>query len=264
MEVCVDSLYSAQNAYEGNANRIELCSSLGEGGLTPSYGLFKSVRKYLDKKREENENRIFKIHCMIRCRSGDFNYSDLEIESMHEDIKKFIELGTDGLVYGGLTPDGSIDENLMSDFLKLIPSNIKTTYHRAFDVCSNWKDGFEIIQKLGFDFLLTSGQKKNAFEGRDLIAKLVRISEVSIDNRKNIIIMPGCGINSNNLHQILEDTKCKEFHASCSSTMDSKMIFRNKDIPMGSNQFEEFSIKYTDRNKVQELSDIYRNFYKIK
>ena len=264
MEVCVDSLYSVQNAYEGNANRIELCSSLGEGGLTPTCGLFKSIKKYLNKKREQNESRIMNIHCMIRCRPGDFNYSDQEIESMSEDIKNFVELGANGLVFGGLTPDGSIDEDLMNDFIKLIPSNVKKTYHRAFDVCANWEDSFEKIQNLGFDYLLTSGQKKTAFEGRDLIARLIRISEESSDKNNKIIVMPGCGINRNNLKQILEVTKCKEFHASCSSTMESKMIFRNNDIPMGSNQLEEFSIKYTDKNKVNELSDIYRKFYEIK
>lgn len=261
MEVCVDSLYSVQNAYEGNADRVELCSSLNEGGLTPTYGLFKSVKKYIDKKNTEDENRMFKINCMIRCRSGDFNYSDQELETMSEDIKSFIELGADGIVFGILTPEGFIDACSVKELLNLIPSGIKKTFHRAFDVCADWNDSFIKIQSLGFDYLLTSGQKKTAFEGRQLIAKLVKLSEECADKKK-IIIMPGCGINSNNLEQILNETRCKEFHASCSNLMESKMIFRNKDIPMGSNQFEEFSIKFTDKNRVKELSEIYRKFYK--
>ena len=93
MEVCVDTLESALNAFYGQAKRIELCSSLNEGGLTPTYGLFKSIRNHLDKIDPEHH---FKINCMIRLRAGDFNYTDSEMESMMEDAKKFIELDTDG------------------------------------------------------------------------------------------------------------------------------------------------------------------------
>jgi len=93
MEVCVDSLESALNAFHGQAKRIELCSSLNEGGLTPTYGLFKSIRNHLD---QIDPQRDFKINCMIRSRGGDFNYSDSEMENMMEDAKKFIEMDADG------------------------------------------------------------------------------------------------------------------------------------------------------------------------
>lgn len=94
MEVCVDTLESALNAFHGQACRIELCSSLNEGGLTPTYGLFKSIRSHLDRLDPE---RRFKINCMIRLRAGDFNYTDTEMETMMEDAKKLIELDTDGI-----------------------------------------------------------------------------------------------------------------------------------------------------------------------
>lgn len=93
MEVCVDTLESALNAFHGGAQRIELCSSLNEGGLTPTYGLFKSIRNHLEKL---DPQRRFKINSMIRLRAGDFNYSDSEMETMMEDAKKLIELETDG------------------------------------------------------------------------------------------------------------------------------------------------------------------------
>ena len=104
MEVCVDSLESVVAAYEGGADRIELCSSLNEGGLTPSIGLLKRVKAYLN---SLENRRSFGVHCMLRCRVGDFCYSDYEIETMLEDMKQFLEVGVDGLVFGALTPEVS-------------------------------------------------------------------------------------------------------------------------------------------------------------
>ena len=99
MEVCVDSLKSAVAAFEGGANRIELCSSLNEGGLTPTVGLYKAIRKAIPKSDQ------FKIFCMIRPRAGDFLYNESEIACMKEDISVFVELECDGLVFGALTTE---------------------------------------------------------------------------------------------------------------------------------------------------------------
>ena len=101
MEVCVDSLESVIAAYLGGANRIELCSSLNEGGLTPTFGLLARTQAYL---RQHDPTSRFKVNCMIRCRAGDFCYTDTEVETMKEDLKKFVELNVDGLVFGALTP----------------------------------------------------------------------------------------------------------------------------------------------------------------
>ncbi|CAF0918890.1 unnamed protein product [Brachionus calyciflorus] len=251
LEVCVDSLESVINAYEGGADRVELCSSLNEGGLTPSYGLFKSVRKYLD---ERDPERKFKVHSMIRCRPGDFNYSDLELETMFEDLKKLIELGSDGVVFGALTVDGLVDESVLNEFMKLIPHGVKTTFHRAFDVCSNHKNCFIQIENFGFDKLLTSGLKSNAFDGREIIKELVSMS-------KTLQVIAGAGINSKNLELILKETCVKEFHASCRTLRDSKMIFRNTQVPMGSPAYDEFSISVAQKEKVNELKEIFKKFY---
>ena len=102
MEVCVDSLESVISAYEGGAYRVELCSSLNEGGLTPSFGLLKRAQHYV---AENNAKEKFTINCMVRCRVGDFNYSNSEVETMLEDVKNFVEMDVDGLVFGALTPD---------------------------------------------------------------------------------------------------------------------------------------------------------------
>jgi copper homeostasis protein len=261
MEVCVDSVESALNAYHGHANRIELCSSLNDGGLTPSYGLYKTIKNHIDKLNQSNDTS-FKINCMIRCRPGDFNYSDYEIENMICDLNKFVDWEVDGLVFGALTPDGYVDEDLMREFLKLVPSNIQTTFHRAFDVCVDWKACFEQLELLGFDKLLTSGQEKTAYDGRKLIAQLVSLSEkAKNEDRKAIEIVAGAGIIKSNLHELLSETKCKEFHASCRTSRNSNMSYK-KNISMGSQSVDEFIIKYTDLEIVKELSDIYRKFYK--
>jgi copper homeostasis protein len=262
MEVCVDSVESALNAYHGQASRIELCSSLNDGGLTPSYGLYKTIKNHIDKLNESN-NTSFKINCMIRCRPGDFNYSDIEIENMICDLNKFVEWQVDGLVLGALRSDGFIDEDLMREFLKLVPSNIQTTFHRAFDVCADWKACYEQLENLGFNKLLTSGQEKNAYEGRKLIAQLVHLSEkAKSENKKAVEIIAGAGVNQNNLYELLSETKCKEFHASCRSSRQSNMSFK-KIISMGSESVDEYAIKYTDTEIVKELSGIYRQFYII-
>lgn len=250
MEVCVDSLESVINAFEGGANRVELCSSLNEGGLTPSYGLYKSVRNYLDKNETDGK---FGVHCMIRCRAGEFNYNEHEINTMIEDLNKFIELGVDGLVFGALDQNGNVDECLMKEFISLVPSSVKTTFHRAFDVCADWKKSFNQIENLGFNKLLTSGQKKSAYEGKELIRELVTLS-------KTVDIIAGAGVNISNLESILKETNCKEFHSSCRVLRDSKMLFRNTQVPMGSPSYDEFSINYTDKFKVKELVEIFKKF----
>jgi copper homeostasis protein len=252
MEVCVDSLESALAAFEGGATRIELCSSLNEGGLTPSSGLYKCIRK-----RTEPS---FKIFAMIRSRSGDFLYNDNEIESMCEDIKNFVELEVDGLVFGALDENGLPDENILTEFKKLIPKKIETTFHRAFDVCSDWEYSLDMIQKLKFNRILTSGQEKTAFDGIKKIRMLAEACQFEYQN--SLTIVPGCGINSANLETILIDTKCREFHASCRTMRTSKMLFKNQNVSMGNESSDEYSIQFTDCQKVKHLRAIYDDFLK--
>lgn len=264
MEVCVDSLCSAQNAFVGGANRIELCASLNEGGLTPSLGLFKAVRNFLreeetnTKNKDKGNEQEFKVHCMIRPRAGDFVYSESECETMSEDIKVFLEQEDkcDGLVFGALDAEsGNVDEDMMSEFMKLCgkSNKKKTTFHRAFDVSADWRFSFEKICSLGFDSLLTSGQEATAWQGRELIAKLVKLSTSS-----NLTVMCGSGVNVTNCVELLDATKCVEFHSSCSSVFSSKKKIKTSSttISMGSN--DELTVKFTDTDKVKKLADIFK------
>ncbi|CAH1394969.1 unnamed protein product [Nezara viridula] len=189
MEVCVDNLESAVNAELGGAMRLELCSALNDGGLTPSIGFLKIVKKKVK----------IPVFVMIRPRPGDFIYSDDEIEIMSEDIKILKECGADGFVFGITTSEGEVDIKNCSKLMKLARSH-PVTYHRAFDGVKDPLKSMEEIISLGFQRILTSGLQGSAIQGASLLRQLIESS------RGRIIIMPGAGINPENLHIILKVT----------------------------------------------------------
>jgi copper homeostasis protein len=158
-----------------------------------------------------------------------------------------------------LNENGLIDEALMRQLLNLIPSKFQTTFHRAFDLScfDDWKSSLDVINNLGFKRLLTSGQEKSAFEGRKRIREYIDYINSNNQESKNLIIMPGAGITSTNFEIILNDTLCKEFHASCRSSRSSKMLYKNDKISMGTSDSDEYKIKYTDISKVKILSEIF-------
>lgn len=250
MEVCVDSYESAVAAVEGGAQRLELCSSLDQGGLTPSLALLTIIRRRLP-----SELVIF---VMIRCRPGDFIYDDDEVSVMEEEIRLFLASNyrVDGFVLGSLYPDGTIDVETVKRFIKLIPNEKSLTFHRAFDYISKWDTGIDQLAQLGFHRILTSGQETNAYYGRKVIRQMISHAQ----NR--LIILPGCGINVTNLESILRETGTREFHASARGRKPSKMVYKNlqKKINLnGPNSSEEDqSIQVTDREKVKLMMDIYR------
>lgn len=138
LEVCVDSIESAIAAFEGGADRIELCGDLPVGGVTPSETLFRMIRKYTD----------LKIRVLLRPRFGDFCYSAYELEVMKEDVQKFVEMGADGIVTGILTPKGSLDNEQMENLISC-GGKADIALHRAFDVCRNPWETMENAISLG-------------------------------------------------------------------------------------------------------------------
>ncbi|KAF4532557.1 hypothetical protein B566_EDAN008481 [Ephemera danica] len=174
MEVCVESIESARNAVAGGAIRIELCSALSEGGLTPSVGLFKAMKSVIN----------IPIFVMIRPRSGHFTYNAEDLAAVKYDAEIFLEAGADGFVFGALTKDGCVDIPACQELLEIVADK-PVTFHRAFDWTSNPYDAMEQIITLGFQRILTSGQQDTALNGLSLISDLVEKAE----NR--IIIMPG-------------------------------------------------------------------------
>lgn len=236
IEICANSVESAIEAQRGGAYRVELCAGIPEGGTTPSYGEIKMARELLS----------IRLHVIIRPRGGDFLYTPLEQSIMLHDIDMARQLGADGVVFGCLTPDGDIDLPLMERLMKA-SEGISVTFHRAFDMCRSPRKALEEIIALGCDRILTSGQQATAEKGISLLKEL----NVQADGR--IIIMPGCGVNSDNIRKIAEETGASEFHFSGRSSIESKMNYRNPAVSMGGTvKIEEYSREITDHTKVEK------------
>lgn len=236
IEICANSVESAVKAQEGGAYRVELCAGIPEGGTTPSFGDIRMARQLLQET---------KLHVIIRPRGGDFLYSHLELEIMLHDIKVAKQLGADGVVFGCLTADGNVDVAAMKMLMNAV-GDMNVTFHRAFDMCKNPKEALEQIIELGCTRILTSGQEENALAGIPLLKELIE----QADGR--IIIMPGCGVNPNNILQIAEETGASEFHFSGRSACESRMTYRNPKVSMGGTvKIEEYRKDVTNPDIVK-------------
>jgi copper homeostasis protein len=237
LEVCVDSVEAAVAAQQGGADRVELCANLMEGGTTPSAGAIQHARRSI---------RIG-LQVMIRPRGGDFCYSDADFEVMKLDIESARKSGADGVVFGILTPDGSVDEPRTRELIRLARP-LSVTFHRAFDMSRDPFESLETLIRLGVDRLLTSGQEASALEGLDLIAHLVE----SAGNR--IAVMPGGGITGTNFVRIVRESRASEIHVAALSLRDGPMKFRNPRCFMGGVlRPPEFSIGVTDSEAVRSF-----------
>lgn len=239
LEVCADSVQSAVAAQEGGADRIELCSGLVIGGLSPSPALFKQIRKYTD----------LKIRTLLRPRFGDFCYDDYEFQTLKEEVEMFRELGADGVVIGMLNPDGTLDVERM-EVLVNAAGDIGITLHRAFDVCRDPYEALEQCASLGIDTILTSGQKSSAWEGRGLLAELAEQAAGRVE------ILAGAGVNPGVIEKLAGCTAVRAFHMSGKKVMDSRMEFRREGVPMGIPGFSEFEIWQTDREQVRRAVQV--------
>lgn len=253
LEVCCGSLVSVLHAAEGGAGRIELCSGLDEGGLTPSIGLIRAALKVGGPKK----------HVLIRPRGGDFLYSSAEQDVIADDILAARKAGVDGVVVGALTADGDVDEVACRRFIEaakgdcrecfggkkemISSSPVSVTFHRAFDLCRDPKNALEKLISLGFDRVLTSGQAATAADGVVLLRELV----MQADGR--IAIMPGCGVNPANAPQILAETGAMEIHASARASWPSLMRFRHSGVSMGKPGADEYATLETDVQVVKRI-----------
>jgi len=240
LEICIDSIESAVNAQIGGADRVELCGSLAEGGITPSYGMILSVRN----------NLSIDLNVLIRPRGGDFLYSDSEYDIMRRDIEVCGECGVNGIVTGILQRDGEIDVERTARLIE-VAQPMSVTFHRAFDMCTDPFRGLNDIISSGASRLLTSGHCNIAAEGAELISKLVGKAG------SRIIIMPGSGLNESNIAEIAWITGASEFHMSVRSLTDSEMKFRRDGITMGGVPYiNEFSKKNADSQRIKNIINI--------
>lgn len=236
IEICTNSVASCVEAQKGGAYRVELCAGIPEGGTTPSYGEIVVARKLLN----------IKLNVIIRPRGGDFLYSDVEHQTMLQDIEIAKKLGVDGVVFGCLTAEGEIDMERNKELIEAA-KGMNVTFHRAFDMCKDPFKSLEKIISLGFDTLLTSGQQPTAIEGVSLLKKLVDVA----NNR--IVIMPGSGVNEDNIAAIAEQTGASEFHFSARESVESQMQYRNPALKMGGTvvSIDEYAQNITNAEKVQ-------------
>ncbi|MEF9960745.1 MAG: copper homeostasis protein CutC [Niameybacter sp.] len=243
LEICIDSAESAIIAAAHGATRLELCGHLMIGGVTPCTGLIEMVKA------------VVKIptYAIIRPRFGDFVYSDLEFEQMKRDVVSCREHLVDGLVLGVLTPDGHLDvERLKS--LTALADGMHLTLHRAFDVCVDPFKALEDAITLGFHTILTSGQQASAYEGRSLLKDLIKAAHGRID------IMPGAGVNTSNLKDILQDTGATSIHLSAKTLRPSLSQHKNPHVYMGLPSIDESIIYETNGEEVKAARAILEAF----
>lgn len=196
LEICVDSVESAMAAESGGAQRVELCSSLVEGGLTPSLGMLRAVRSRV----------TIPLHVMIRPRAGDFVYSDDEFAVMREDIQVAAEAGANGVVLGVLTRHDDVDVDHTRMLIELARP-MEVTFHRAIDLTRDMVGALEQVIATGAERVLTSGGAPDAVAGRHMIGKLVQTS------RGRIRVMAGGNVRPRNLREIARDSGADEYHA---------------------------------------------------
>ncbi len=240
IEICLENIESIIAAQEGGADRVEFCSDLFEGGLTPTLGMFKTARKYCS----------IDMNVMIRPRGGDFCYSDIEFETMLENTKIFKEEGANAIVFGILNPDGTIDKERSEQLIE-VARPLEVTFHRAIDMSPSAIDSLKDLIDLKVDRVLTSGLEPTVMEG------LITLKQMISYAKDDIIVMPGCGINERNFQFIKKELQAKEYHVYLPKGQPSKMIYQPDHIYMGGELRQaEFVITNTDNRRVKKIKGL--------
>ncbi|MCH4553987.1 copper homeostasis protein CutC [Aestuariibaculum lutulentum] len=233
VEVCANSFESALNAEKAGAHRIELCSELAVGGITPSFGLIKKVMESLS----------IPVFVLIRPRSGNFTFNDDEMDIMKHDIALCKELGCAGIVSGVLNHDNTIDTEKTKELIEL-SKPLEFTFHRAFDWVSNPKEALEQLKALGVNRILTSGQESSAEKGLALLQKLKDKTEGELN------ILPGGGIKPENAGKF-RSAGFSEIHVSASTI---ETVIETPKVSMNSAKFFDETIKsYSDIKTIKQI-----------
>lgn len=237
LEICVDSLASARAAIRGGADRLELCSALAVGGLTPYTALLRQIRA---------ESNI-PVRCLMRPRAGDFLYTPEEIDLMTVQIKALRDAGADGFVIGCLTPEGELDKAAMHPLLEAA-TGAGLTLHRCIDVSRDPVQTYLDAGELGIDTVLTSGAEPNCTAGMDIIGKLLRLRDAQ--NGPEVLI--GAGVNAQVISAFRNALpQARAFHMSGKADIESRMAFRREGVPMGIPGLDEWHIPQTSESAVR-------------
>jgi copper homeostasis protein len=240
LEICVDSVESAVAAELGGAQRVELCSALSEGGLTPSLGLIRAVRSRIG----------IGVYVMIRPRGGDFLYSDEEFSIMREDIAYAAEAGANGAVFGLLTADGKVDVERTGELVEAARSAsaaMEVTFHRAIDMARDLESSLEDVVSTGAHRVLTSGGAQSAVLGSGRLARLMQAAQ----GRIGVMV---CGnVRQENVQQIAHTTGAHEFHASLRVPVPSPVTWRNPSLSLGEAGSDEYARNVVMTQDVRKL-----------
>lgn len=237
LEVCVDSLASARAAAHGGADRLEVCSALAIGGLTPYTELVRQIKSELS----------IPIRCLMRPRAGDFLYTPEELSMLRAQIRALREAGADGFVIGCLTADGALDEDAMRPLLGAC-AGCGITLHRAIDVSRDPLETWRTAGKLGIDTVLTSGAAGSCLAGEETILRLLAMQKA--EGGPEILI--GAGVNAAVItHFRSLSSDAQSFHMSGKADIPSRMRFRRDGVPMGLPGFDEWHTSQTSAEKVR-------------
>ena len=237
LEVAVDSLASARAAIHGGADRLELCSALAVGGLTPYAELLQQIRA---------ESNI-PIRCLIRPRGGDFLYTKEEIRMLAAQIGNLHQLGADGFVIGCLTPCGDLDDDAMKPLIEA-SEGAGLTLHRCIDVSCDPLETYLQAAHLGIDTVLTSGAAGSSLSGIETIGKLLQLR----DAHQGPEVLIGGGVRASVISAFkARFPQARAFHMSGKTEIESGMVFRREGIPMGIPGLDEWHIQQTDENAVK-------------
>ena len=240
IEGCVDSYASAMAACRGGADRLELCANLAIGGTTPSPSLFRQVRRDCQ----------VPIHVLIRPRFGDFLYSGPEREEICGEIRRFRDLGADGVVIGALTPEAELDREALLPMTDCA-GGMSLTLHRAFDMTRDAAQALEAAVELGFRTVLTSGQAGSAAEGKEALGQLRRRAA------GRIAVMAGCGVRAENIEEIYRAGGVRAFHTTGrKGPVDSGMRWRRAGVSMGLPSLSEYELWLTDEETFRACARI--------
>lgn len=242
LEVCTEGVPMSLDAAKAGASRLELCSAISEGGLTPSIGTIQQVCYHAN----------IPVHVMIRPRAGDFHYDESEFETMLADVRLAAKMGAKGVVFGILTSDGEVDVERCKR-LVYESNGMTTVFHRAFDMAADPYRALDDLQSIGINVLLTSGRRHKAIDGIEVIRQLASRANPSMQ------IMAGSGVNPGNASR-LASTGIKALHFTCQKPTPGKMLYQNHELEsMGSSTRDEYEIAVFDFEKFNAIKDVASN-----
>ena len=234
LEICCGSAGDAIEAAAGGADRVELNNNLFQGGLTPSVGTLEVVKEQI----------AIPVMAMVRPRAGGFCYSETELAVARADAKTLLGHGADGLVFGFLHADGTVDIKQTKAFVELAEGR-PCVFHRALDVVPDWKQALEQLVEAGVTRVLTSGQQSNVFFALETIREMIRFAGGAIE------ILPGAGITLENVSRVVAETGCTQVHLAHHRTTADTSVANNREIYYGGCLYPpEDRVEITDREYV--------------